>query len=297
MPHSHTSLEQWRAFQAVIDFGGFAQAAQALHRSQSAISYSVNRLQEQLGVRLLAMDGRKAHLTEMGRVLLDRSRHLLESANELEELANHLEQGWEAEIRLAVDAAFPMPLLFEALKKFAQSAQGTRVTLNEVILSGAEDALHEKTADLVIGANLPAEFMSEHLLDIEFIAVAHPEHPLNQHTPGSLTGKDLRTERQVIIRDSGHSHSQDVGWQSSEQRWLVSHIDTAIETVLYGMGFCWLPHHKIEKKLTDGLLKAIPLREGSLYRVPLHMAFGQQEIPGPATRLFAEILQQVVTAD
>ena len=294
MSHSHTSLEQWRAFQAVVDSGGFAQAAKALHRSQSAISYSVNRLQEQLGVRLLEMDGRKARLTNMGRVLLDRSRNLVESASELEELASHLEQGWEAEIRLAVDAAFPMPILFDALKEFAQQVHGTRVTLTEVILSGAEDALREKTADLVIGANLPAEFISEHLLDIEFIAVAHPDHPLNQHEPDSLTGKDLRTERQVIIRDSGHTHSQDVGWQNTEQRWLVSHIDTAIETILHGMGFCWLPQHKIEEKLQAGALKAIPLREGSFYRVPLHMAFSQQEHPGPATRLIAEILQQVV---
>jgi DNA-binding transcriptional LysR family regulator len=295
MSHSHTSLEQWRAFQAVIDFGGFAQAATALHRSQSAISYSVNRLQEQLGVRLLEMDGRKARLTEMGRVLLDRSRHLVDSAQELEELADHLEQGWEAEIRLAVDAAFPMPLLFDSLKDFAQQAHGTRVTLTEVILSGAEDALIEKTADLVIGANLPAEYMSERLLDIEFIAVAHPEHPLNQLDNEMLTGKHLRSELQVIIRDSGHTHSQDVGWQNTEQRWLVSHIDTAIETIVHGMGFCWLPRHKIEDKLEAGILKALPLREGAVYSVPLHMAFVQQEYPGPATQLFAEKLKQVVT--
>lgn len=297
MPHSHTSLEQWRAFQAVIDHGGFAQAASALHRSQSAISYSVNRLQEQLGVRLLELDGRKARLTEMGKVLLDRSRHLVDSAGELEELASHMEQGWEAEIRLAVDAAFPMPIMFNALKAFARQAHGTRVTLIEVILSGAEDSLREKTADLVIGANLPAEFMSEHLLDIEFIAVAHPDHPLNQFEDSSLTGKDLRPERQIIIRDSGHTHSQDVGWQNTEQRWLVSHIDTAIEAVLHGMGFCWLPQHKIADKIEAGILKAIPLREGAFYQVPLHMAFGQQEHPGPATQLFAEKLQQAIHTD
>jgi DNA-binding transcriptional LysR family regulator len=293
MSYSHTSLEQWRAFQAVIDHGGYAQAASAMHRSQSAISYSVNRLQEQLGVRLLELDGRKACLTEMGRVLLDRSRHLVDSASELEELAHHLEQGWEAEIHLAVDAAFPMPLLFNALKDFAQLAHGTRVTLTEVILSGAEDALLEKTADLVIGANLPAEYMSEHLLDIEFIAVANPDHPLNQ-LGEAVTAKQLRAELQVIIRDSGHTHSQNVGWQNTEQRWLVSHIDTAIETVIHGMGFCWLPSHKIEDKLKAGTLKAIPLREGATYRVPLHMAFVQQEYPGPATQLFAEKLKQAV---
>ncbi len=44
-----TTLEQWRAFHAVIESGGFSPAAKALHRSQSAVSHAVARLQEQLG--------------------------------------------------------------------------------------------------------------------------------------------------------------------------------------------------------------------------------------------------------
>jgi len=287
MSQSHTSLEQWRAFQAVVDYGGFAQAATALHRSQSAISYAVNRLQEQLGVRLLELDGRKARLTDMGQVLLERSRHLVNSASELEQLAQYMDQGWEAEVRLAVDAAFPMPEIFNALKAFSLQSQGTRVLLTEVILSGAGDALRDDTADLVIGANLPAEYLSEPLLDIEFIAVAHPEHPLHS-LPTPLTSKQLSSELQIIIRDSGHTQTQSVGWQNTEQRWVVSNIDTAIESISHGLGFGWLPVHKITNKLEEGLLKPLPLREGLSYHASLYMAYGQPEQPGPATQLLAE---------
>ncbi|MGD8483816.1 MAG: LysR family transcriptional regulator [Thioalkalispiraceae bacterium] len=287
MMHSRTSLEQWRAFQAVIDYGGFAQAARALHRSQSAISYAVNRLQEQLGVRLLEIEGRKAHLTEMGQVLLERSRHLVNSASELEQLAQQLEQGWEAEVSLAVDAAFPMAEVFQALKTFSMECQGSRVLLNEVVLSGAGDALRESTADLVIGANLPAEYLSDPLLDIEFIAVAHASHPLHA-LPEPLTRRQLSAELQIIIRDSGHTETQSVGWQNTEQRWIVSNIDTAIESISHGLGFAWLPKHKIINKLRDGVLKPLPLREGRAYYVSFYMAYGQPEQPGPATRLLAE---------
>ena len=52
------TLEQWRVLQAVVDHGGFAQAAEALHKSQSSISYTVAKLQEQLGFPLLAIEGR-----------------------------------------------------------------------------------------------------------------------------------------------------------------------------------------------------------------------------------------------
>jgi DNA-binding transcriptional LysR family regulator len=48
-----TTLEQWAVLAAVVDRGGFAQAANAIHRSQSAVSYAVARLQEELDVPLL----------------------------------------------------------------------------------------------------------------------------------------------------------------------------------------------------------------------------------------------------
>lgn len=107
MKAPRVTLDQWRTLQAVVDHGGFAQAAEALHRSQSSVSYTVARMQEQLGVPLLRIDGRKAVLTEAGNVLLRRSRHLVKQASQLEDLAHHMEQGWEAEVRLVVDAAYP----------------------------------------------------------------------------------------------------------------------------------------------------------------------------------------------
>ncbi len=109
MKAPRVTLDQWRTLQAVVDHGGFAQAAEALHRSQSSVSYTVARMQEQLGVPLLRIDGRKAVLTEAGNVLLRRSRHLVKQASQLEDLAHHMEQGWEAEVRLVSMPPTPVP--------------------------------------------------------------------------------------------------------------------------------------------------------------------------------------------
>ena len=59
-----------------------------------------------------------AVLTEAGEVLLRRSRQLVKSAGQLEELAHHMEQGWEPEVRLVVDAAYPTVRLVRALSAF-----------------------------------------------------------------------------------------------------------------------------------------------------------------------------------
>lgn len=265
----------------------------ALHRSQSSVSYAVQRLQEQLGIPLLTMRGRRAELTEAGHTLLERSRSLLRSASELEALARHLDEGWEAEVRLVVDAAFPSAVLMRALRDFLPLSRGTRVQLIEEVLSGAEDALRAGEADLAIAAQAPEGWLGEPLLAVEFVAVTHPDHAL-QARPGVLTSRDLENELQVVVRDSGISDTRDVGWLNAGHRWTVTSLDSALEAVSNGLGFAWLPVHQVSPLIEQGRLAALNLREGQRYRADLYLVFGEPERVGPATRELADILRQAV---
>lgn len=293
MSYPRVSLEQWRTLQAVVDQGGFAQAAKHLHRSQSAVSYAVQRLQDNLGVPVLRLEGRRAVLTEAGEVVLRRARQLLRDADALETLARELKAGWEAEIRLVVDAAFPSDILMTALQAFAPHDRGTRVLMQEVVLSGAMDALRDGTADLVISAGLPESVLADELLEIEFLAVANPHHSLHQ-LGRALEFSDLRHEMQIVIRDSGHYQVTDRGWLESEHRWTVSSIDRAVATVLRGLGFAWLPRHYLATHLATGQLKILPLAQGQSYRTHLYLSYAHPEHVGPATRLLTRYLQDAV---
>src|SRR6185437_10828815 len=97
------SLDQWRSLLAVVDTGGYAQAAQALHKSQSAVTYAVQKLESLLAVQAFEIKGRKAVLTATGQLLYRRAKSLLEEAGGLEKSARSLSAGWEAEIRIAVE--------------------------------------------------------------------------------------------------------------------------------------------------------------------------------------------------
>jgi DNA-binding transcriptional LysR family regulator len=291
MNSPRVTLEQWRVLQAVVDHGGFAQAAQRLHRSQSSVSYTVARLQEQLGLPLLQLEGRKARLTAAGEVLLRRSRQLVGDAVELEALAQNLEQGWEPEVRLVVDAAFPSAHLMTALKQFVPLSRGSRVQLNEVVLSGADEALLEGRADLVIGTQVPQGFLGDPLLEVEFVAVAHQRHAL--HRLGrELTHDDLRRELQVVIRDSGLHSQRDTGWLGSEHRWSVTSLDKAVEALVNELGFGWVPLHEVYEYIEQGVLKPLPLREGQRRFATLYLIPGHPERIGPATRLLDKILRE-----
>ena len=66
------SLDHWRALEKVVDEGGYARAAEALGKSQSTVSHSIQRLEDLLGTRVLRIQGRRAVLTEVGAVVLRR---------------------------------------------------------------------------------------------------------------------------------------------------------------------------------------------------------------------------------
>ncbi len=295
MKTTRVTLDQWRALQAVVDCGGYAQAAERLHRSQSSVSHAVARMRNQLGVRLLRVEGRKAQLTEAGRVLLQQARQLLDDAVRLESQARQLEQGWEVELRLVVDTAFPTTLLMQALQQFMPLGRGTRLQLEEMVLSGVDEALQASEADIAIGAQIPQGFLGDPLLQVKFIAVAHPAHPL--HALGRpLSLVDLRRETQVVARDSGTAHKRDAGWLGAEQRWTVSGLETALSAVCHGLGFAWLPDHLIAPALADGRLKPLPLREGQHYYASLSLIVACPDRPGPAAQELLRILRETVAA-
>ncbi len=151
---------------------------------------------------VLVIEGRKAVLTPHGQALLKRARSLLKDADTLERLARSLKQGWEPQLRLVVDSAFPRDRLLKIIAELQQLCPNTQMQLSDAVLSGAEDAITEGTADVVVTTRVPPGFLGELLLDVTFIAVAHPDHELFQ-LDAPLTTEHLVHHVQAVVRDSG----------------------------------------------------------------------------------------------
>jgi len=283
MPIAKTTLEQWAVLAAVVAEGGFAQAALALNRSQSAVSYAVARLQESLGLPLLVVEGRKSVLTPHGHTLLMRARTLLKDLDTLELLAGSLKQGWEPELKLVVDAAFPRSRLLGIIAELQQSCPSTQIQLADVVLSGAEDAITGATADVVVTSRVPPGFLGDRLLDVNFIAVARPDHALFD-LGREITTDDLVRHVQAVIRDSGAVHPRDEGWLGAERRFTVSSMEASLATILAGLAYAWLPEHLLAERLRDGTLRRLPLAVGSTRNVSLHIVIVRPGLLGPAAR-------------
>jgi len=287
------TLEQWQALTAVVDAGGYAKAAEALHKSQSSVTYAVQKLESLLGVKAFEIQGRKAVLTPTGQLLYRRARVLLDDAGGLEQAARTLSAGWEAEIYLAVDIIFPTWLLLQCFDRFGGESPHTRIELIESVLGGTNEALLQRQADLAISGQIPAGFAGDSLMRLRFIPVAHPDHPL--HKLGRpLTNRDLSAHRHLVVRDSGSKRTSNVLTVDTTQRWTVSHMMTSIEAARRGYGFSWYPEEKIRDELAAGTLKPLPLREGGERFVELYMIFAERDYAGPGTLRLAQIIRETV---
>jgi DNA-binding transcriptional LysR family regulator len=281
------TLEQWRALQAVVEAGGYAQAAEQLHKSQSTVTYAVQKIQELLGLKVFEIRGRKAVLTDAGQVLYRRARTLLDEASMLERGAAAMSQDWQPEIAIAVEIIFPTWLLLESLAEFARERPETRIEVYETVLAGTAEMLAQGRVDFVIGSDR-AGITGDVLMPIAGVCVAHPDHPLH-HLGRKVTERDLKSHRRIFIRDTATQREKEVS--GVELRWTFSNKATFIRAVVMGLGYAWAVEDTVREELAAGQLKALPLARGAVLRGELFLAFADAEFPGRDAARLADIIK------
>lgn len=291
----HITLEQWLSLVAVVDAGGYAQAADKLCKSQSAVSYAVQKIESILHIKAFEIQGRKAVLTPTGQMLYRRALALVNEANDLERAVYKLSAGWEAVITIATEILFPSEQLLIGLDRFGQESPGTRIELIESVLGGTSDALLSGNVDLAISPQLPPGFFGNVLMRIRLLVVAHADHPLH-HQGRELSLRDLRAYRHIVVRDSGTKRDQRAVTVEIDQRWTVSQVATSIRAVTMGYGFAWLPEEHICEELRAGILKPLSLQGGSMREVPLYLILANPDFAGPGVKRLADILTETAIA-
>ncbi|HDR2891562.1 TPA: LysR family transcriptional regulator [Enterobacter asburiae] len=259
-----TTLEQWSLLEKVVELGSFARAAEETARSQSSVSYNLSLLQERLGVALLAPEGRRAVLTPAGELLLNQVKPLLKAFSYVETRAATLRNGMRTRLDLVVDNIFPRRRLFAILRQFQQMYPQTQVRLTEVLENVSSDIVNNEADVMVLTRRQDITGLGEWLMNIDFVAVAHRDHPLFAlNTP--LNDEMLRPWPLIHIADNQPAAS------AAGESWTFSTIDAAIEAVMYQVGYGWLPEERIQTQLEQGVLKMLPLSHGTRRATPLHL--------------------------
>ena len=125
-PHD-LQLDWLKCFVAVVDAGSLSSASSEVHRSQSAVSMQLKKLEETLGCRLLDRGPRKHQLTEQGQTLLGYARRMLDLHAEARAAIHG--NALSGRVRLGVPDDYAARYLTPVLKRFAPRYSGVEIEL------------------------------------------------------------------------------------------------------------------------------------------------------------------------
>jgi DNA-binding transcriptional LysR family regulator len=284
-----TTLDAWEILQAVVQLGGFAAAAEKLNRSQSTISYAIGRLQEQLGVGLFEIKGRKAQLTEVGRVLLADAEPHLEGFHQLERRARLMASGGAAEVRLSVDSIFPDDRLFATLARFSVGFPHVKLKLRQGSFLSADTEFSLHNAQLCVTGLVTRELFVKPILVIGMIAVVRRNHPLLM-IQRRLSRSDLTHHILVSIEGAASGNLKQQPRPPAQRVLPVETIESAISAVRSGMCFGWLPKYRIQDEIDRGDFVELPLPAGKTRDVRLNLVCKDLSISNTEANALAEML-------
>jgi DNA-binding transcriptional LysR family regulator len=250
------TLDQLKALSAVVEHGGFRAAAEALYKSQSAISITIKKLEEELAVPLFLRDHYRPELTEEGKALYEKARTILSHVNEFRELAGHFSAGEEPELRLAMSSIVPVEKTLGTLNNITQLAPATKLFLLVETLNGTMERLDDDDADIAITESFEPD--NEHdyvaLTRVELVTVLSPKSCLAARA-GQLTERDFEGSVQILVRDtSRHSEKRTAGVVEGVRHWVVNDFMMKKQIIASGLGWGRMPRHMIEDEIRSGEL-------------------------------------------
>jgi DNA-binding transcriptional LysR family regulator len=278
------TLDQLRVFIAVVDHGGFAHAARALHRTQSVISYTIANLEEQLNIELLDRSKRKPTLTESGKALLADARAVTTRVDSMRSRAKALGMGLEAELSVVVDVMFPACVLVRALEHFQREFPTVSLRLHTEALGAVAQMVAEGRCQLGVAgmaADVPKNFERHAAGFVKMMPVCSPMHPLAREAAPVPTAV-LREHLQLVLTDrSTLTAGKDFGVLGLRD-WRLGDVGSKHALLVGGLGWGNMPEHMVMRDLAEGRLVRLHAQEGSELDYPLFVIHRGDDELGPA---------------
>ena len=282
------TLDQLVVLAAVADEGGLAAAARRLGRATSAVSYAIDNLEAQLGLKLFdRITTRKPRLTPEGAAVLADARTVLAGIDAMKARVQGLAEGLEAEVALAVDVMLPTARLVDALGAFRAAFPTVSLRLHVEALGGVTQLLLDGKA--VIGINNHLHYGVEELErrtvgSVLMVPVAAPGHPLARKGAKGAA----RDHVQLVLTDrSPLTQGQDFG-VLSDKNWRLADLGSKHALLLAGVGWGNMPEFMVRDDLKARRLVRLKLRDAPEAHYPLQAVWRRAHPPGPAARWLVE---------
>lgn len=262
------SIEALLVLDAIEYRGSYAAAAEQLNKVPSALSYIVQKLEEQLNVTIFIRQGRRAVLTPAGKHLLTEGRKVLSAINVLSEQTQTISNGWEPKIRIACDSIIDIKPVFSGIQCFLAEHDNIEIDIQEEVMNGTWEALIEDRVDLVIGAPEPVPsqkgIRAIKMKTLDNVLVASSTHQLSK-VGVPIQTSELAKYRSIVVHDSAKN---EIPWSvniiEGSQHFYVSSVIHKVESIIAGIGIGYLPKYMAQEYITSGQLIEIELIDKKL---------------------------------
>lgn len=249
-----TSDENLRVVQMVARYQSITAAAERLNKVPSAISYTVRKLEETLGVQLFKRKGSYIELTHAGEYFINQSKTILEDLEALKRNVALVDSGVEPEFTIAVNNIVPQDTLVEFICDFEQAFPSCQLTIHREVYNGCWDALYANRASLVIGAphSVPQAdgVVGVPLGTLAWVFVVGTGHPLAR-IDRPLLNRELRRYSAVCIRDTAVDFQSMHAWLLEGQKAIfVPDFATAMALIQRNAAIGCVPAH-VAQSLAD----------------------------------------------
>ena len=250
------SLDHIEVLLRVVEHGSFSGAGRALNRAQSAVTYAIQRLEEQVGAPLFNRDAYRPVLTDAGRALLPQARRIVAEAQTFRMQAAGIAGGLEPELTLVLDSMFPIQHVLPLLKAFRVQFPSVPPRIYVESLGAAAGLVIDGTCDLGLvptGFSMSDSLQQWKLFPIELLPVAAPVHPLAQ-IGGEIDAALMADHVQLVLTDrSGLTGARDHGVLSA-MTWRLGDLGAKHAMLVAGLGWGSMPAHMVADDLAQGRL-------------------------------------------
>lgn len=287
-------LLQLEHFLAVVDERSFTRAAECVYRTQSAISQSIKKLEEEVGAPLFARDTPEVCLTQCGKILVEYARRMVRLRDGAMRSFGDLRHLTAGSLSIAAHEAAALYLVPGPLKGYLQKFPEIKIGIYRTPLNEIQQRILDREVEIGFVKEKP-NFHELKCLDVysdETILIASPRHRLA--TRHSVSFRDLGGEHFVLhhscavttqlimqLFDQHGAHCK-----VAAELWSFENVKHFVQE---DVGLAIVPRITVMQELRDGALVQIPLPELDIPRRAL-MIYRDHGYLSEAAREWIEVV-------
>lgn len=203
------TITQLQYVLAVAEYKNFTKAAERVFVTQPTLSMQVQKLEEELGVKIFDRSKKPIELTEVGQRIVDQAKSIVNESNRIQDIVDQQKGFIGGEFRLGIIPTIMPTLLPMFLQTFVKKYPKVSIKIQELTTEAILDKLREGHLDAAIAATpLSHEDIVEKPLYYEpFVGYVAPQHPL--HHLKEISTSELVPDELLLLED-GHCFTDNI---------------------------------------------------------------------------------------